>query len=44
MKIPFEYGEVGLKKRKCYIQKGFVYADLETAVEIVKNLYIPYLK
>lgn len=31
MKIPFEYGEAGLKKRRSYIQKGYIYADIDTA-------------
>lgn len=28
IKVPFEHAEVGLKKRKSYIQRGYVYADV----------------
>ena len=44
MKIPFEFGEAGLRRRKCFISKGFVYADVETATDILVTLFCAFLR
>jgi DNA primase large subunit len=42
--VPLEFGEVGLRKRFCFVRRGNVYMTISCVGELVANLYAAFLK